>query len=332
MGLRITILFLLPALGFAQLSAKVDSLYKLLNSENHMEASNVGYDGRESGIYRMYAELDSIANDDEAYYMAEQGNKVVKGYMSNALVNRKSKRLADLFAKYIFNDEEVHIHTGCMGYESTIAGELYGYVFYQNSKIENIRYNKENYTARELKDYNLEQETKWIKPEIDSLLAIFNKISLTNDNSLALTLNHIFRLNHFRFENYERVQYFAYKYETSEIMATLASFQNKKDLPLFHKDIDRSLLAISMFPDKSFENIISNKFENGIRNTEYYEALSAFCSDNFNKLKEKLYDTLEKTDDIMDGEYISRFQNALQNHKCDYNILLYNQTTQTGNR
>jgi hypothetical protein len=310
----------LPFFTFAQLSPKVDSLYIALNSKDAIESRNIGYGGQESDNFRMFSELDSIATDNEVLYMSQKGNNVVKGYMSEVLVSRKSKYIAELFSDYIKNDKEVLIQTGCTGFTSTIAGELYSYVIYQKKKIDEITYNKEHYTPVELKDYDLDSETKWTKPEVDSLLMVLNKIVLDHNNALPMTLRRIFALNKFEFVNYEKIKFFAYKYQEKEILATLASFQNKKDLPFLHKHIDIALLAISKFPDKSFEKIISEKFNDETRNIDYYEALAAFCTDDFNNLKRKLYKELDDTDDIMDGEYMRRFELALQNHNCDFNF------------
>ena len=137
MKVNIYILLLFPIVTFSQLSEKVNIIYQELNTKKQIESQNIGYSGQESQVYLLYSKLNKIATDSEIFYMAENGNKVVKNYMSAVLVDRKSNKILDLFKTFIKNEEEVHIRTGCMGYNSTLAGQLYSYVFYQNKKIEN---------------------------------------------------------------------------------------------------------------------------------------------------------------------------------------------------
>lgn len=319
------ILLLSPIICFAQLSAKVDSLYQQLNSQKGIEARNIGYDGHESEVYQMYAKLDSIATDDEALYMARNGNEVVKGYLSNVLVDRKSKHLATLFSDYIKNDAEVHIHSGCTGNESSIAGELYGYIFYQNQKIENVKYFTRDHPIDSLKRYGMDYETKWAKPEVDSLLTILNKTALTNDNVLPVTLRHIFALNQFKFENYDRIKFFAYKYPEVEILATLAAYRNKKDLPLLHQNIGKAYIAISKFPDKSFIPELKERIENGCRNEYYFlDAVAAFRTKDAEELQLMVVDwfeTLKKKNNgfwMGGGEQYDHFYECLEKQDCSY--------------
>lgn len=319
------ILLLFPIICFSQLSAKVDSLYQQLNSQKGIDGRNIGYDGHESEVYQIYAELDSVATDDEALYMAQNGNGVVKGYMSNVLVDRKSKHLAKLFSDYIKNDAEVYIHSGCTGYASSIAGELYGSIFYQNKKIEGIIFFMNEYTIEEMKKYQLDYETRWTKPEVDSLLLVLNKIALTNDNALPITLRHIFALNDFRFENHEKIKYFANKYPEIEILATLASFQNKKDLPLLHNNIDKAFIAISRFPDKSFIPELKTRIDEGINDYYFMDAATAFCNKEADELLNRIVEKFEAKKDakgelfLSDGEIYSHFYNCLEKMNCNYN-------------
>jgi hypothetical protein len=291
------ILFLIPIATFSQLSDKVSSIFNELNTKNEIQSQHIEYSGNESNIYKQYRELDSIANDNEVLYMIQNGNNIIKIYMSTVLVERKSKKLSDIFSNFVKNDNEIHIHSGCTGYNSTIAGELYSYLFNQKEKIDLIK-NYENESEESKSsikeyygdDFEEQYKTKWTKNEVDSLLIEFNNIAIQYDFISSKTLNTIFIANDFKFENYERVKFFAYKYPTREIMATLANFQNKKDLQLFHENIDNSFLAISKFPDESFVKILQNKEEKNTENLDYYEAIASICSDDVNKIKKNILD------------------------------------------
>ncbi len=319
MKVKIYILLLFPIVTFSQLSEKVNIIYQELNTKKQVESQNTGYSGQESQVYLLYSELDKIATDSEIFYMAENGNKVVKNYMSAVLVDRKSNKILDLFKTFIKNEEEVHIRTGCMGYNSTLAGQLYSYIFYQNKKIENIKFNKKNYTLKEIKEYQFEIETKWTKKEINNLLKELNFAVIDSDELNPITLNIIFNLNNYKFNNYERVKYYANKYKTRETLATLANFQNKNDLELFHQNIDNSFLAISKFPDESFIKTLQNKEKENLENLDYYEAISSFCTDDVNQIKKNIFDKLSKSDNLFTQEYVQYLEEALKKYSCEYN-------------
>ncbi|NNT72617.1 hypothetical protein HKT18_10345 [Flavobacterium sp. IMCC34852] len=328
MKLKIIILLLIPAFCFSQLSAKVDSLFTVINATDQVKNGKIGI-GSDAIIYldyeNLYTKLDSIATDEEIIYIAEKGNEVIKSYMSRILTNRKSEYISSLFSQYIFNNEEIYIQAGCTGYQTSFAGELYENVFYQKNKIDEIEIYKKEFSIEEIKKSNLPFETNWTKPEVDSLLVILNKTVLSNDNVLPITLKHIFTLNKFKFDNYERVKYFANKHPEIEILATLASFQNKRDLPLFHKNIDNSFLAISKFPDKSFIPELKTKIDKGFYDYQYLEAAASFSDKDSEELLSMIVAKFETIRDkkrefwISDSELFGHFYNCLEKKSSHFN-------------
>ena len=339
MKFQLCILLLFPFLTFSQLSDKVNVIYQELNSKSSIESQNIGYSGTESNSYKMYEELDSIANDDEVLYMAQNGNNIVKGYLSAILVDRKSKNLSQLFTNYIKKDERVHIQTGCTGYSSTIGGELYSYLFYQKEKLKFINATETGFEETKAYEKEIEGEnfikkyqSRWTNHSIDSLLTQFNEVAINYDSILPQTLDKIFRLNDYKFDNYKRVKYFANKYPTREIMATLANFRKKSDLSLFLKNIDNALLSISRFPDKSFIQILENKYETNTDNLDYYEAISSFCNDEVNKIKNNIYEKFVNSKDIFAQEYLQYFEESLKKYNCEFNKELISKIENSNNR
>ncbi|MEC4004359.1 hypothetical protein OX283_006810 [Flavobacterium sp. SUN052] len=319
----ICILFVfVPIISFSQLSEKVNNLYLQLNSENQSKNKEFGYGVMESEDYKKCEDINKIANDIEILYMAENGNKIIKSYMSNHLVKRKSNKIIDLFKTYLYNDEEVWAQMGCTGQNSSIAGELYSYIFYENEKIENIKYNKEHYSSKEIKENGFENKTKWTKPEIDSLLVSINKLVINYDLILPITINQIFRLNDYKFENYERVKYFAYKNPTRETLATLASYQNQDDLPFLLKNNSLSFLAISKFPDASFLTLLKEKNEKEYENVDFINAISSICSKDSEILKRNLLEHFSSSHDFDAREFLDYCFEALSKYKCDFNSQL----------
>lgn len=340
MKFNFSIIFLILYLkSFSQLSEKVNNLYQKLTSNNTLESEFIGYSGMQSENYLNFKEISKIANDDEILYMAENGNEAIKSYMSSILVDRKSKNLSKLFLNYNNEDKEVHIRTGCMGYSSTIASELYRYVFYQKQKIDFINATNENHeNVKEAEkeiygdDYNEMYQTNWTKESVDSLLIIYNELAIANDKINPKFLNTIFRLNDFKFNNYKRVKYFALKYPTEEILATLASFKNRKDLKLFHNNSENSILAISIFPDTSFIPYLQKIEKENIENVNYYDAISAMCFDEIMKIKENIFTTLKNSNNIVDQEYLYYFEESLKKGNCDNNKLILEKIAEYNNR
>ncbi|WP_298120007.1 hypothetical protein [Flavobacterium sp.] len=326
MKIKYNILLLFPIVTFSQLSEKVNTIYKGLLQKDRIESQNLGYSGEESSVYKMYEELDSIANDEEILFMVQNGNDVVKGYLSLVMVDRKSEKLIQLFSNYINDDKKIKFQNGCVGDISTTAGQLYGYLFYQKEKIDLIK-NYEN-ESDELKvtlkeyygnNFAKQYKTKWTKKEVDSVLNQFNEIVITNDSIIPETIDIIFELNNYKFKNYERVKYFAHKYMTRETIATLANFQNKKDLPFFLQNIDNSFLAISKFPDESFIKILQNKENENLENLDYYEAISSICNEDVDQIKRNIFDKLSRSVNIFTQEYIQYLDEALKKYSCEYN-------------
>lgn len=324
--MKIITLLLFPILTFSQLSKRVDSLYQVIYATNQVQNDfiGIGSDGMTDAYYdALYNKLDSLATDDELLYIAEKTKKVIKHQINAILIDRKSKYLTKLFTKEIFDEEKIYIRGGCTGYSSSFAGEMYNYLFSQNELMKIIQYYKENDLHNEI--YNLNYQTKWTKIEVDSLLTIFNKIALSNDEVLPVTLNNIFGQNNFKFENYERIKYFANKYPTPEILGTLASFGNKKDLPLFHQNFDNAYYAIRQFPDKSFIPELKNKVDKVAYDNEFLKAIASFCSKDSEELLLMVLAEFEKEKnekgelDFFDGERLGYFYKYLEEKNCAVN-------------
>lgn len=313
--------------AFSQLTPKVDSLYKRIYATDQVQNGIIGMVGSISypDYDNLFTELDSIATDDEVLYIASKGNKVIKYHMNQILVDRKSKHLADLFKYYIFNNEEIYVQGGCTGNQSSLAGELYNYTFYQKRKIENVNYNIEHFTSTELKEFNLELTTSWTKPEVDSLLTLLNKTALSNNAVLPITLREIFALNNFKFENYKRIKYFAQKYPEEEILATLATFQNRKDLALLQQNIDKAYIAISKFPDISFIPSLVARIDLFNKDYYYLDAAASLCTKEAEELQTLIVEKFEnlrntKTGLLFgDGELYDHFYNCLEKKNCSLN-------------
>ena len=103
---------------------------------------------------------------------------------------------------------------------------------------------------------------------------------MSNDDISPETLSQICKINQFKGADYNRVKHFAYKYPTAELLATLASFKNKNDLPLFRSNFNSALVAISLFPHPSLLPDLKNNLGKEYANPNFQQAVAAYKDKN----------------------------------------------------
>jgi hypothetical protein len=126
--------------------------------------------------------------------------------------------------------------------------------------------------------FGADYDSKWTITESDSLMQALTKIALAEDRIAPEALNQIFKDNQFKSTDYKRVKFFAGKYQTPEILATLANFKNKNDLPLLRDHVSNAYLAISLFPHPSFLPQLKNKVNKEYENPQFQQAVAAYRS------------------------------------------------------
>lgn len=321
---------LLPLLATAQLTNnEFDSIYVQLSRKS----IETGYIGNKNGqtnpfdeTFRRKAEI--LSNDD-LVYISLNGDPVLKAAASTELVNRKSNRLTEVFSKQILTDDRVTVHTGDLSYNYGLAASLYKAVASQKEKMQRKAYYEKTSTEAQLRGlkelFGKDFESKWTIKEADSLLNSLTQIVLSNDNMQAETLGQIFRANEFKDTNYKRVKYFANKYPTPEILATLASFRNKNDLPLLRRHMDQGYLAISRFPDPSFFPDLKSRLNTDYDNPEFQEAIAAYRSKESKTILESICKKIVMTNraGFSKDECLFRLHSIIEKINCPlYNDIL----------
>ncbi len=181
----LTFLILIPVLHFSQLSPEVNEYYQQISKSKRAEGSHIGYSGSESELYKIHLQLDKIATDEEAEYIAFNGNPVAKYYASNILFNRKSKSLEKLFKYYLKSKDSVSVLRGCVGHVSGLDSEIYLNIISEKQSINTMEWekkwkdsmiiNKKQNTPEYLSIVEmLNTKTIWSKKEIDSLAYKFD--------------------------------------------------------------------------------------------------------------------------------------------------------------
>lgn len=309
-------------LAFSQLSEKVNILFSELNTFQRVEGKNIGYGGNPSIAYQLYEEIDSIATIDELVFMVENGNLVVKTYLSKSLVDRKYKRNSKIFELFLRNNETFTVTVGSIGHYSTLAAEFYGYFINEKIKIEDgkkieveIKKDPKAYEFLPLEDYH----SDWKYEEIINSINELNTIVLDTDSTNPITINKIFRLNNYEFDNYTKIKTLTTKYPSRESLATLARFQNDNDLNLIQKNKNINFLAISKFPNPSFFPYLVESLEKECENLDYYQAITSYCTKESVVLLNKLFEKIlveNKSFALLGDELLDYLAKYIEEKNC----------------
>ena len=311
-----------PIVAFSQLSEKVNILFSELNTFERVESKHISFDGIQSKSYQLFEAIDSIASTDEIVYMVENGNLSVKAYLSYLLVDRKYKRNTEIFKLFLKNNDTLNITVGCVGHTSTLAAEFYSYFFNEKRKIED-RKALESEILKDPKAYEFfpieEYHSNWNYEEIINSIHELNGIALKTDSINPITISTIFRLSNYELDDYNKVKIIATKYPTRETLATLARFNNKKDLKIIQQNSKINFLAISKFPHPTFYSYLDESIENEYQNLDFYDAITSYCTKESVILLEKLYNKilLENTKfSILGDELLDHLLKFVEDKNC----------------
>jgi len=270
----------LPALAQSQPGTELfRSVYDTLAKK-----SAHGYFGRKTGQPNAFSEdftrLSWNFSDADLGYIARTANPLMKASAAQELVRRKSGEIAALFAETLHDPQRITVFTGENADELPLAVSLFNDVALQKEIMERKAYYEKTSTAEQMRGlkalFGNDFESRWSIAESDSLMNTLAAMALCEENVAVETLSRIFRLNQFRCGDYGRIRQFAQKSPTPEILATLASFHNKNDLPLLKKHMPDALVAVSLFPHPSLLPILKSRLETDYEDVRYQQAIAAY--------------------------------------------------------
>ena len=288
---------LLPVLAMAQLSdSDFEGIYAQL-TDHSTQAPYIGHkEGESNPFTEEFKRLSWNFSDDDLMFIAQNGNTVMKASAANELVCRKSKNLTALFSEQLFSKDKITINSGSLSSDYSLAAALYKEVAFQKEKKQRkIYYEKTSNEAqlRGLKElFGDDFDSKWSIKESDSLMTILTRIAMSNENISPETLSQIFKLNQFKSTDYNRVKYFAAKYPTQEILATLSNFKNKNDLPLLRRHVNDAYIAISLFPHPSLLPELKNNINKEFENPQFQQAIASYRNQESKTVLETIYNKI----------------------------------------
>ena len=290
---NVLLALLLPVLAHAQLSdAEFNGIYQQL-TEHSTAMPYLGHkDGEVNPFTEEFKRLSWNFSDDDLMYIAQNGNTIMKASAGNELVARKSKNLTALFSEQLLSKENVTVHTGSLADTYSLAASLYKSVAFQKEKKQRKQYYEKTSTESQLRGlkelFGDDFDSDWTVKESDSLMTILTRIALSNDNIAPRTLSQILKINQYKSPDYTRVKHFAGKYQTPEVLAALASFKNKNDLPLLKRHLSDAFVAISLFPHPSLLPDLKSQVNAQYENPDFQQAVAAYKSQESKTLLESI--------------------------------------------
>lgn len=290
---NVLLALLLPVSALAQLSdAEFHGIYQQL-TEHSSALPYLGHkDGETNPFTEEFKRLSWNFSDDDLMYIAQNGNTIMKASAGNELVARKSKNLTALFSEQLLSKENVTVHTGNLSSNYSLAAVLYKEVAFQKEKKQRKQYYEKTSTESQLRGlkelFGDDFDSNWSVNESDSLMTILTRIALSNDNIAAETIGHILKINQYKSPDYHRVKHFAGKYKTPELLAALAHFKNKTDLPLLRQHLNDAYVAISLFPHPSLLPDLKARINADYDNPNFQQAVAAYKSSESKTLLESI--------------------------------------------
>ncbi|HEU0137567.1 MAG TPA: hypothetical protein VFQ50_09770 [Flavobacterium sp.] len=288
-------IFFFPMLLSAQLSYTVDHMLLKLNdidlASGDVSASRVNFDNR-------FAEITNIASDDELTHIALTEKPILRDYAVAALIERQSPELLRIFTDYTMHDEPFVKRDGNRTYQTSSAAEFYKNIAKQKERLVRKAYYERTASKEQIAElrvlFGADFDTNWTMAQTDSLLQAFTSVAMANDAMSAGTMSTIFRSNEYKSDNYERVKFFAEKFQTPEILATLASFKRPEDVPFLLNNFENSLIAITRFPHAAFLPKLQMELLNHYQDAAFQTAVAGYQNADAAKMLSQMVDKLAK--------------------------------------
>ncbi len=315
------LLLLCPLLTLAQLSPEVDSIFESLNNDTAMADTTTNASSL-IGIDNKFRSLANIATDDELLHVALHGTSALKECAISDLVERKSAHIPTLFEQYLKSTEKYQtVQTGKI-IETTPAIQLFKRVSWQKEKRLRKEYYERTTTKKELVElkvlFGRDFSTKWSLNEADSVLSILVDKATNFDQISSANLSAILALNDFRCANYEKAKYFAQKFRTPEVLATLATFQNVSDVQLLNLNFENSLLAISKFPHATLFGKLKSKTPTLYDQPQFQDAVASYLTSESKVVLDDIHNRIKlnfPAGDLRDEKLLS-FYTIIEKKNC----------------
>ncbi len=237
--------------------------------------------------------LEKSSTTEELIYLANNGkNPYIKSVSAEVLINRKEKGILDIFKNSIYSQEEVKFTTECL----SDAVLLSSYIFELAISNRDISEDDKTKLTEELANVVLHSKPVNIK----LLEQIRYSIPKTP-------------------ENYSILRQLVTESQSSELLISLAEYQNQNDIELIKSFDEHSFLAIEKFPDEKFLPFLNENIENS-KEFPFMFALSSFCTPEAKIIVDKVieFEKNENKKNDCGNNCLSILYQQINQNKCSF--------------
>lgn len=277
---------LLFSLFHSQVSDKTLSIIKPL--ETYKSFRSLNEEPRE-----IKKKLEQSASTEELIYLANNGkNPYIKSVSAEVLINRKENRILDIFKNSIHSQEEIKFTTECL----SDAILLPAYIFEIAISNPDISEDYKTKLTEELANIVLQSKPVNIK--------LLEQIRYSIPETP---------------ENYSILRQLVIESKSSELLISLAKYQNQNDIELIKSFGKHSFLAIEKFPDEKFLPFLNENIENS-KEFPFMFALSSFCNPEAKIILDKVieFEKNENKKNNCGNVCLNIFYQQINQNKCSF--------------
>lgn len=279
------IILFISSYSFGQVSKELLTTIKPLEKYKSFYALNQETEKIEDKVLK-------IAKSDELEYLALNGkNPYVKAVAIKALIDRDDKKLFEVF-KYSINSKDSIVYTT---EHLTSSVSIPAFFFENLSFNQKISKERQNEIKSELINLIIENE-----PINKSLL---NEIHYQIPSDLSY---------------YEKIKNLVVETKSSNLLVSLAKYQNENDIELIKSFKENSFPAIEEFPNNEFLPFLEN-YINHYDEFPYMFAVSEFCNEESVNLVSKIVElkTTNLKNSLCSENYcLEAFYNQIYMNDC----------------
>lgn len=263
-------------LGALFLSAIIQCCHSVEDSISRLQETNLlsyqftGFAGTTDRSYKDYEELRKLSIEELLRYYEETSNRVFKGYLGWALIDKKYDRFVGLFEETRRDTARVAVMSGCIMSDDVISSILY-----------------DKLVIESYDDFDLD----YISTTINSIDSIILKSSLRDR-----LFYRVMQSSAEKKKSYNLIKEIALSGNKTAIVH-LAQFQKEEDLAFLHRQKPLIPEIVVCFPHYSFKEILKDEMSQyDCGEEDYSRTLAGYLmtGNSFNEIITKL--TSECTD------------------------------------
>ena len=230
---------------FSQVSKKVEKILKPVES---YESFNV-FDDETEKIERKLFKTATISELE--YLSVNEKNSYIKAIAIKVLTNLDSNKAIQVFKQILNSEDSLTFRTECLSNSSLLSSYFFGNIAYHNNLTE--------------------EEREHLKQELVNIILDSGHKNLKLLEEISYSIPTVP-------DNYEKIRNLVIESKSSQLLITLAEYNNPNDIELIKSFGNNAFLAIEEFPDNQFLPFLKDNIQES-KNFPYMFAISKFCNE-----------------------------------------------------